>query len=111
MELIPTPMPDGDVKVDILLVDDNPNNLLALEAMLSDLGQNLVRAHSGVDALRRLLEGDFALALLNIQMPDLDGFQTAELIRSRERSRHMPCLLYTSPSPRDRTRSRMPSSA
>jgi signal transduction histidine kinase/DNA-binding response OmpR family regulator len=95
MELIPTPMPDGDVKVDILLVDDNPNNLLALEAMLSDLGQNLVRAHSGVDALRRLLEGDFALALLNIQMPDLDGFQTAELIRSRERSRHMPIIFLT----------------
>ncbi len=95
MELIPTPVPEGDVKVDILLVDDHPNNLLALEAMLSDLGQNLVRASSGVEALRRLLEQDFALALLDIQMPELDGFQTAALIRARERSRHMPIIFLT----------------
>ncbi|MDB4929387.1 MAG: Chemotaxis protein methyltransferase CheR [Myxococcaceae bacterium] len=90
-----TPVPDGDVKVDILLVDDNPNNLLALEAALGDLGQNLVRATSGVEALRRLLEQDFALALLDIQMPELDGFQTAALIRARERSRHMPIIFLT----------------
>jgi signal transduction histidine kinase/DNA-binding response OmpR family regulator len=95
MEAISTPVPVGDVKVDILLVDDNSNNLLALEAMLADLGQNLVRATSGVEALRRLLEQDFALALLDIQMPELDGFQTAALIRARERSRHMPIIFLT----------------
>lgn len=95
MEPLPTLVTDGDVKVDILLVDDNPKGLLALEAMLEDLGQNLVRAHSGVEALRKLLEQDFALALLDIQMPELDGFQTAALIRARERSRHMPIIFLT----------------
>ncbi len=95
VELLLTPTPQGDGKVDILLVDDNTNNLLALEAMLADLGQNLVRATSGTEALRKLLEQDFALALLDIQMPDLDGFQTAELIRARERSRHMPIIFLT----------------
>lgn len=95
MELTPTPVRDGDGKVDILLVDDDPKNLFALEAMLSDLGQNLVRATSGVEALRRLLEQDFALALLDIQMPGMDGFQTAALIRARERSRHMPIIFLT----------------
>ncbi|RYE80936.1 MAG: hybrid sensor histidine kinase/response regulator [Myxococcales bacterium] len=89
------PAPELDPRVDILLVDDNPRNLLALEAMLSDPGLNLVRAHSGAEALRRLLEQDFALALLDIQMPELDGLQTAELIRSRERSRHMPIIFLT----------------
>ena len=97
MEAISTPVPDGDVKVDILLVDDNSDNLLALEAMLADLGQNLVRATSGVEALRRLLEQDFALALLDIQMPELDGFQTAALIRARERSRQLPIIVLFKP--------------
>lgn len=89
--------PNGavDGKVDILIVDDNEKNLLALEAMLADLGQNVVRAHSGKEALRRLLEKDYALTLLDIQMPELDGFQTAELIRARERSRAMPIIFLT----------------
>ncbi len=89
------PPADGSERVDILLVDDNPRNLLALEAMLSDLKLNLIRAHSGAEALRWLLNQDFALALLDIQMPELDGLQTAELIRSRERSRHMPIIFLT----------------
>ena len=69
-------------RVDILVVDDNRNNLLAIEELLGDLGLNVVRAQSGVEALRCLLAQDFALALLDIQMPELDGFQTAEIILS-----------------------------
>ncbi len=84
-----------NTKVDILIADDNSANLLALEAMLAPLGQNIVRAESGTHALRHLLDRDFALALLDIQMPGLDGFQTAQLIRERERSRHMPIIFLT----------------
>ena len=86
---------EDEPKVDILIVDDNSNNLFALEAMLDSLGQNIVRAQSGTEALRHLLEQDFALALLDIQMPEIDGFQTAQIIRSRERSRHMPIIFLT----------------
>jgi len=82
-------------KVDILIVDDNPKNLLAFEAVLADLGENIVCAPSGTEALRCLLEHDFALTLLDIQMPELDGFQTAEIMRTRERSRHMPIIFLT----------------
>jgi PAS domain S-box-containing protein len=85
-------MPD---RANILLVDDQPNNLLALEAMLEDLGQNLVRAESGTAALRALLEQEFAAILLDVQMPGLDGFETARLIRQRERSRHTPIIFIT----------------
>src|SRR5262245_42139226 len=84
-----------DPKVNILLVDDQPNNLLALEALLEGLGQNLVSARSGEEALRRLLEDDFALILLDVQMPGLDGFATASLIRERDRSRHTPIIFLT----------------
>ncbi|MHB0968733.1 MAG: sensor histidine kinase [Thermoanaerobaculia bacterium] len=87
-------MPDKS-KANILLVDDQPNNLLALEAMLEDLGQNLVRADSGTAALRALLEQEFAAILLDVQMPGLDGFETARLIRQRERSRHTPIIFIT----------------
>ncbi|NUQ76734.1 MAG: response regulator [Polyangiaceae bacterium] len=85
----------ADNKVDILLVDDNPSNLLALEAMLEELGQNLVKATSGPEALKCLLDQDFALILMDIQMPGMDGIETAELIRQRERSRHIPILFAT----------------
>ena len=70
-----------DEQVNILLVDDQPNNLLALESILAPTGQNLVRAHSGRAALRHLLELDFAVILLDVQMPEMDGFETATLIR------------------------------
>jgi PAS domain S-box-containing protein len=82
-------------KVNILLVDDRPENLLALEAILSKLGENLVRASSGQEALRCLLDRDFAAILLDVQMPGIDGFETAALIRQRERSRHTPIIFLT----------------
>ena len=84
-----------DPKVDILVVDDNSSNVIAVEAMLELLGQNIVHAASGTEALRYLLERDFAVTLLDVQMPELDGFETARIIRSRERSRHMPILFLT----------------
>ncbi|MBA3433774.1 MAG: response regulator, partial [Actinobacteria bacterium] len=79
----------------LLLVDDRPENLLALEALLEPLGQELVRAESGEEALRHLLRDEFAAILLDVQMPGLDGFETAELIKRRERSRHIPILFLT----------------
>src|SRR3979490_529552 len=81
--------------VKILLVDNEPGGLLALEAVLEALGQKLITARSGEEALRQLLAHDFALILLDIQMPGMDGFQTAALMRERERSRHTPIIFLT----------------
>jgi PAS domain S-box-containing protein len=85
----------SELPVNILLVDDHAENLLALEAILESLGQNLVRATSGAQALRCLLNQDFAVILLDVQMPEMDGFDTATLIRQRERSRHTPIIFLT----------------
>jgi signal transduction histidine kinase len=82
-------------QVDILLVDDHEENLLALEAILVAPAYNLVRAGSGSQALREVLKRDFALILLDVAMPDLDGYETAELIRGRERSRQTPIIFLT----------------
>jgi hypothetical protein len=82
-------------RVKILLVDDSPENLVSLEAALEGLGQQLVLARSGMEALRYLLDDDFAAILLDVKMPEMDGFQTAELIRSRKRSRDVPILFLT----------------
>lgn len=82
-------------QVNILLVDDRPENLDALESVLAEFGQNLVRAASGREALRRVLQQDFAAILLDVQMPGMDGFETAELIRERERSQHTPIIFIT----------------
>lgn len=79
----------------VLLVDDRDENLLALEAVLAPTGCRLVKARSGDDALRALLKDDFAVILLDVQMPGLDGFETAELIRARERSRAVPIIFVT----------------
>jgi signal transduction histidine kinase/DNA-binding response OmpR family regulator len=81
--------------VDILIVDDNPNNLLALEAILANINGRFVKASSGPEALKCLLSQDFALIILDIQMPDMDGFETAEMIRGRERSRRIPIIFLT----------------
>src|SRR5205807_215212 len=85
----------------ILLVDDRPENLLALEAILEPLGQNLLYAHSGEEALRRLLQHEVAIILLDVQMPVLDGFETAMLIKQRERTRHIPIIFVTAISKDD----------
>jgi len=82
-------------KVNILMVDDEPANLTALESILECLGQNLVKASSGKEALRCLLDEDFAAILLDVQMPDMTGIETAALIRERERSRHIPIIFLT----------------
>jgi CheY-like chemotaxis protein len=85
----------SDPRINILLVDDVPGKLLALEAVLEDLGQRLVSVTSGREALRRLLHEDFAVILLDVSMPDMDGFETAALIRQRRRSEHTPILFIT----------------
>jgi two-component system, sensor histidine kinase and response regulator len=82
-------------RVNILLVDDQPANLVALEAMLQGLGQNLIKANSGREALKWLLTHEFAVVLLDVKMPDMDGFETATLIRERDKSRHTPIIFLT----------------
>jgi PAS domain S-box-containing protein len=82
-------------KPNLLLVDDRPENLLALEAVLDDMEFNIVTANSGKEALRCLLKQDFALILLDVEMPGLDGFETAELIRSRRKTRFTPIIFLT----------------
>lgn len=89
----PTTSPKGTAN--ILLVDDREENLLALAEILQPLGQNLVLARSGDQALKRLLADDFAVILLDVQMPGLDGFETATHIKQRERSRHIPIIFLT----------------
>lgn len=79
----------------ILLVDDRPQNLLALEAILGDMGHNLIRARSGREALRYLLYHDVALVLLDVRMPVMNGFETARLIRQREKSKTTPIIFLT----------------
>src|SRR5579883_2097585 len=82
-------------RMKILLVDDTPENLVSLEATLSGLGEELVFANSGREALRHVLNDDFAVILLDVRMPDIDEFETAELIRSRPRSKQIPILFLT----------------
>jgi len=79
----------------ILLVDDRAANLVALEAILGSLNETLVRAGSGEDALRALLHDDFALILLDAQMPGMDGFETATRIKARERTKDVPIIFLT----------------
>jgi len=81
--------------VNILLVDDQPENLLALEAVLSELGQKLVLARSGKEALKCLLDDEFAIVVLDVMMPGMNGFETAHLIRQRESTRHTPIIFLT----------------
>ena len=89
-----TAMPD-DRRAAILLVDDRDENLLALEAILEPLGHRLVKVTSGLAALKELLLDDFACILLDVQMPELDGFEVATLINQRKRSQHIPIIFVT----------------
>ena len=82
-------------KVNILLVDDKPENLLALEAILDSLDRNIVKAKSGAEALKCLLKQDFAVILLDVHMPVMNGFETAKLIRSRATSEYTPIIFIT----------------
>src|SRR6188508_1418525 len=79
----------------VLLVDDRPANLVALEATLRPLGIRLVTAVSGPEALRRLLADEFALVLLDVQMPGMDGFETASLMKRHPRTAHIPIIFVT----------------
>ena len=79
----------------ILLVDDRPENLLALEAILQGLGHDLIKATSGEEALKRLLVEDVAVLLLDVQMPGMDGFETAAHVKRREKTRDIPILFLT----------------
>ena len=88
----------SEQSINILLVDDRPENLLALEALLQPLGYHLIKARSGQEALRCVLQYDFAVILLDVQMPTMDGFETAELIRGRERSHTTPIIFLTAVS-------------
>ncbi|MBI4474159.1 MAG: response regulator [Acidobacteria bacterium] len=88
-------------KVNILVVDDHLENLVALEAILKDLGQHLVKASSGAEALRYLLGNEAAVILLDVEMPGMDGLQTATLIRERERTRHTPIIFLTAATKTD----------
>jgi len=90
------PVGDGVDRADILVVDDLPEKLLVFETVLGDLQQNLVFARSGADALRQVLRRDFAVILLDVNMPDMDGFETAALIRKYKRSAHTPIIFITS---------------
>ena len=83
----------------VLVVDDNPSNLAVFQAILTDANFELVMAQSGVEAMRHLLTVDFAAILLDINMPTLDGIQTAQLIRERERSRDVPIIFITAYQP------------
>jgi signal transduction histidine kinase len=94
-EDVPAPARPPEDRVAVLLVDDHEANLVALAASLDPLGLDLVKARSGREALRCLLERDFALVLLDVRMPDMDGFETAALIRERDRTRDVPILFLT----------------
>ena len=91
----------SDERVNLLLVDDRPENLLALEAILEPLGQVLMRANSGPEALKQVLADDFAAILLDVQMPGMNGFEVAEIIKSRERSRTIPIIFLSAISKED----------
>jgi signal transduction histidine kinase/DNA-binding response OmpR family regulator len=94
----PDPEPDGTAaeKADILVVDDLPEKLLVFRTVLEELGQNLVLVRSGADALREILQREFAVILLDVNMPGIDGFETATLIRQHRRCRHTPIIFITS---------------
>src|SRR3989440_11684193 len=82
-------------KANILVVDDEPHSLVAMQQLLTGSDRNVVAVGSGKEALRRILKSDFALILLDVRMPDMDGFETAALIRKLKRSRYTPIVFLT----------------
>src|SRR5213595_1458566 len=88
-------MADATDRTSILIVDDSPEKIVALESILDELGQDIVKASSGRDALRHLLTRDFAVILLDVRMPVMDGFETAALIRQRLQSEMTPIIFIT----------------
>ncbi len=94
-------MSEPQFRANVLIVDDRADNLLALESCLADLGQNLLRASSAREALRYLLTEEVALILLDVQMPDVNGFELAELIREREQTQHTPIIFISATSKND----------
>src|SRR5258706_14845441 len=86
---------EAEVRARILMVDDHAPNVLALEAILSPLGEELVGVTSGEDVLRQLVEGEFALILMDVQMPGMDGIETAAVIKQRQRNRSTPIIFLT----------------
>jgi PAS domain S-box-containing protein len=96
----PAPMPErSEARARILVVDDQPNNLIAVEAVLSPLGQELVMVRSGEEALRHLLDEDFAVVLLDVMMPGMTGFDVARMMREREHTRNVPIIFFTAREP------------
>src|SRR3954447_10687823 len=85
----------GGDKISILLVDDLPEKLLVLESVLTELGERIVTARSGEEALRLVLDQEFAVILLDVNMPGMDGMETASYIRSRKKSAHTPIIFVT----------------
>ncbi|MDF1820649.1 MAG: response regulator [Alcanivoracaceae bacterium] len=85
-------------ELSVLIVDDTPENLVALEVVLDDVDCTLVTASSGNEALGKLLKQDFALVLLDVQMPGMDGFEVAELMRNNKRTAHVPIIFVTANS-------------
>jgi CheY-like chemotaxis protein len=79
-------------KVNILMVDDQPGKLLSYEAILGELGENLIKAASGNEALEHLLKNDVAVVLIDVNMPGMDGFELADMIRKHPRSDHWAAL-------------------
>ena len=97
----PAAAEDANGKVSILMVDDTPENLIALEGVLTDLGQRLVKVTSGQEALRMLLREEFAVILLDVNMPGMNGFETAALIRQRKHTEHVPIIFVSAISTTD----------
>ena len=85
----------GENKINILIVDDKPENLLSMESLIESPELNIVRASSGNEALGLMLDYEFAIVLLDVQMPGMDGFETAELMRGSEKTKHVPIIFVT----------------
>ena len=96
-----SPTKTAPPQVNILMVDDSPDKLLAMESVLGTLGQNIVKASSGEQALRLLLKGEYAVILLDVNMPGMDGFETASMIRQRKSLQNVPIIFVTALSTTD----------